>query len=155
MPNAIGEDYQGIVVDHFVVNDIRVINKHLTNRAFEFDVLHKQNYLDSDIEVAAIELAAKVMNTKTVKHITEKERQLYIYHDLLLNNQEALDYLYSRGFTLEYIKSKQIGYAPMSRKTLSLYPHVKENQLILQELMNNYGDFFHNRIIFPIYNQNG
>ena len=80
---------------------------------------------------------------------------LYIYHSILLEDEQAMQYLINRGFTEEYIKRKQIGYAPIGRKTLSLYPHLKENQLILQELVNNYGDFFHQRIIFPIYNQNG
>lgn len=80
---------------------------------------------------------------------------LYIYHCLLLDNPLAINYLTSRGLTLDYIKQKQIGYAPLSRKTLSQYKYLKENSLILQELVNNYGDFFHNRIIFPIYNQSG
>lgn len=80
---------------------------------------------------------------------------LYIYHSLLLEDEHAMNYLISRGFDEDYIKRKQIGYAPISRKTLSLYPHLKENQLIMQELITNYGDFFHQRIIFPIYNQNG
>ena len=80
---------------------------------------------------------------------------LYVYHCLLLENEDAINYLLSRGISLNYIKQKQLGYAPMSRKTLGEYQHLKENKLILQELVNNYGDFFHNRIIFPIYNQNG
>ena len=83
---------------------------------------------------------------------------LYIYHCLLIEEEKykpALNYLIDRGLTLEYIKQKQIGYAPACRSTLSEYKYIRENSLILQELTNNYGDFFHSRIIFPIYNQNG
>ncbi|GAA4936086.1 hypothetical protein GCM10023314_05540 [Algibacter agarivorans] len=52
-------------------------------KVFEFDILQWQDYLDIDIDVLAIELSAKLITIQTFKHVSLKERQLFIYHDLL------------------------------------------------------------------------
>lgn len=75
------------------------------------------------------------------------------YRDQLNKNNEVKDYLNSRGFNKEFIDLAKIGYAP-NNKILSLYS-LSRNKLTRHLLATKKGDFFWQRIIFPIYNSEG
>jgi len=75
------------------------------------------------------------------------------YGDQLDKHPEVQDYLYSRGFTKDFIELSKIGYAP-NNKILCMY-ELSRNKLMRHSLANKKGDFFWQRIVFPIYNING
>lgn len=81
----------------------------------------------------------------------------------LHSNNKAYNYLTSRGLTKSSIEKFQLGYAPSSYELLDF---LKEKNINFQEveslgviaLNENYGDYynrFQERIIFPIFSQNG
>lgn len=78
---------------------------------------------------------------------------LSIYSDEIKNHPNVLSYLEQRGFTFSFIEDNLIGYAP-SNHFLDLYD-LSHNKLTRHGLKNKYGDFFYQRIIFPIYNEKG
>lgn len=75
------------------------------------------------------------------------------YVDQLRETPEVEDYLFSRGFSKEFIDMARIGYAP-NNKILSMY-QLSRNKLMRHSLATKKGDFFWQRIIFPIFNTNG
>ena len=89
------------------------------------------------------------------------------YHHLLMNTEdgeEALQYLYSRGFTKEMIESQKIGWALPSwealstllvRKGFSADNMVESGLIIKKEHDDGYFDRFRNRIMFPIRDDHG
>ncbi|WAA10389.1 DNA primase [Fervidibacillus albus] len=88
------------------------------------------------------------------------------YHHLLVNTkqgQEALEYLYQRGFTDDTIEEFQIGYAPGGwDKSLKFLtgrgyeePLLTQLGLIIRREDGTYFDRFRDRIMFPIYNDKG
>jgi len=81
--------------------------------------------------------------------------QIY-YHQCLLENKVALQYLYQRGATLKQIKKHQIGYAPGGKKLTNhlLKKGIEQKRLKSLQLTNKRGnDFFFDRIMFgsPLY----
>ncbi len=52
-------------------------------KVFEYDIIQKQDYLDSELEVLATELSTKLITMQTFEHGSPKDRELYIYHNLL------------------------------------------------------------------------
>ncbi|WP_075982333.1 DNA primase [Bacillus massilinigeriensis] len=89
------------------------------------------------------------------------------YHHLLVNTkdgQHALEYLLNRGFTLESIDKFQIGYALKSWDFIykflikrNFQPEILEKAglIIKRERDGTYFDRFRDRIMFPIFDQNG
>lgn len=80
-----------------------------------------------------------------------------IYHFLLLHSEEAgpaLDYLYGRGITLDFIRLFKLGYAPSEGdafKKLALRKGISQTVLEAAGLLSSSGrDFFTQRITFPI-----
>lgn len=78
------------------------------------------------------------------------------YHQYLLKNKGALQYLYQRGATLRQIKRHQIGYAPGGKKLTNhlLKKGIKQKRLKSLQLTNKWGnDFFFDRVMFgsPLY----
>jgi DNA primase len=78
------------------------------------------------------------------------------YHQCLLKNKVALQYLYQRGATLRQIKRHQIGYAPGGKKLTNylLKKGIKQKRLKSLQLTNKRGnDFFFDRVMFgnPLY----
>ena len=71
----------------------------------------------------------------------------------LSHHSEAQDYLIKRGFAESFIEQEQIGYAATT-SVLRGYG-LNMNALRRHDLVRRYGDFFNNRIIFPVYNING
>lgn len=98
---------------------------------------------------------SQVLNTSILDAINN------YYQDNLLNNQNALPYLSSRGITKESINKFQIGYAPSSNDTIN---YLKSNffdlnmakELGVIDSGNNglYARFIE-RITFPIFLQSG
>ena len=84
------------------------------------------------------------------------------YIQNLLSNEIALNYIYNRGFTLEDIKKYNIGYSTNSWNDTYNYlidEGYAEDELVIlgivkQNDSGNIFDFFRNRIMFPIQNQN-
>ncbi|HEV3270458.1 MAG TPA: DNA primase [Candidatus Rhabdochlamydia sp.] len=84
-----------------------------------------------------------------------------LYHYLLLHTEEgieALNYLYRRGITLQFIRRFQIGYAPKHYSLLIQYLHacgIAEDIMVQAGLIKIQSggkkrDFFSERITFPI-----
>ncbi|QZA59099.1 DNA primase [Candidatus Rhabdochlamydia porcellionis] len=83
-----------------------------------------------------------------------------LYHYLLLHTEEgieALNYLYGRGISLQFIRRFQIGYAPQHYSLLIQYLQacgIEEDIMIQAGLIKVSGgkkrDFFSERITFPI-----
>lgn len=89
------------------------------------------------------------------------------YHHLLVNTkqgQDALEYLLSRGFTMESIEKFQIGYSLdswdyvhnfLKKRNFSIERMEKAGLLVKREDGQNYFDRFRNRIMFPIFDRQG
>ena len=75
------------------------------------------------------------------------------YVNELDNRPDVLDYLVSRGFDPQFIKQEQIGYAA-NTSILRGYGF-NMNTLRRHDIVRKQGDFFNNRIIFPVYNTKG
>jgi len=78
---------------------------------------------------------------------------LSAYNNELNKDSKAQDYLFSRGFTPDFIKQEEIGYAP-TNNVLKDYS-ININALRRHNLANTTGEFLFNRIIFPVYNLQG
>lgn len=96
---------------------------------------------------------------KQLREVTDFASRLY--HYLMLNSEEAseaLQYLHKRGFTLDFIKKYQIGFAPQNPALLKKMLLAKKMSLELAEmvgLLKGSRDFFTDRIMFPIHSSTG
>ncbi|WP_458412466.1 DNA primase [Schinkia sp. CFF1] len=89
------------------------------------------------------------------------------YHHFLVNTKEgneAIHYLHERGFTEEIISRFQIGYAPNSwdlasrfldKRGFNLYEMTQAGLVARRESDGTYFDRFRNRIMFPIWDNQG
>ena len=83
------------------------------------------------------------------------------YQNLLYSNQEALNYLYSRGITDELIRTFGIGWAPSSANTIRLLeneeiePSEALNVGAIKQNERGFYASFTERITFPICNHTG
>lgn len=89
------------------------------------------------------------------------------YHHLLVNTkdgQHALEYLLSRGFTMESIEKFQIGYSLnswdfdfkfLTKRHFEAALLEKSGLIIKRERDGNYFDRFRDRIMFPIFDHKG
>lgn len=75
------------------------------------------------------------------------------YEHELYNNPKAIEWLINRGFDESFIKQCRIGYAPHS-SVLRGYD-LNTNTLKRHKLLTKKGEFFRERIVFPIYNTAG
>lgn len=87
------------------------------------------------------------------------EKVSIIYHNKLLDDDNAILYLQKRGYTIDDIKTFKLGYAPeewdfLYEKLKNEFSDNDLNELGLINISDNgkIFDFFRNRIIFPIYN---
>jgi DNA primase len=84
-----------------------------------------------------------------------------VYHALLLHTSEghqALQYLFQRGISLEFIKYFELGWAPASSGVL--HPLLKSKGISLEiaevcGLLSGTKEFFSSRILFPIRSPSG
>lgn len=91
------------------------------------------------------------------------------FHDRLLKDSQpkaaaARDYLISRGFDLETVKTFQLGYSPddwesllkhLQTRNISLALMEKAGLIISRENKQGYYDRFRNRVMFPIFDTQG
>ena len=101
--------------------------------------------------------------------ITEQYTELYertasMFHYFLLETPQgksALEYITSRGISLDTIKKFKLGFAPVDRKWLKNFLLKKNfsNEFLLNSglFSKKYSDvaFFSNRLMFPIFNRRG
>lgn len=79
------------------------------------------------------------------------------YNEILLSNEEILQYCFNRGITIEDIREFRIGYADKSNLLQDLIEKESINILILEEAgilikdTNNYYMNFYKRLMFPIF----
>lgn len=88
-----------------------------------------------------------------LKDALEKACQLYQFFLLhTLEGHAALDYLYSRGITLDFIRQFQLGLAPKRSVFLKAMWEQRTSNAILEEvgLYKNGREFFSDRIMIPI-----
>ena len=88
-----------------------------------------------------------------LKDALEKACQFYQFYLLhTLEGHAALDYLYSRGITLDFIREFQIGLAPKRSIFLKAMWEQRISNAILEEvgLYKNGREFFQDRIMIPI-----
>jgi DNA-binding CsgD family transcriptional regulator len=52
-------------------------------KAFQLDILKKEDYLSIDIELEAIDIAVNIISAFLLKNLSEKEKQLMVYDELL------------------------------------------------------------------------
>ena len=102
---------------------------------------------------------------KIIEQYTELyERTASMFHYFLLETPQgksALEYITSRGISLETIKKFKLGFAPVDRKWLKNFLLKKNfsNEFLLNSglFSKKYSDvaFFSNRLMFPIFNRRG
>ena len=102
---------------------------------------------------------------KIIEQYTELyERTASMFHYFLLETPQgksALEYITSRGISLETIKKFKLGFAPIDRKWLKNFLLKKNfsNEFLLNSglFSKKYPDvaFFSNRLMFPIFNRRG
>ena len=102
---------------------------------------------------------------KIIEQYTELyERTASMFHYFLLETPQgksALEYITSRGISLETIKKFKLGFAPIDRKWLKNFLLKKNfsNEIFLNSglFSKKYSDvaFFSNRLMFPIFNRRG
>lgn len=137
--------------------------------AIAFLMGHLKMSFQEAIEMLAekFNVALEVENKKTTQEVPKaKLREALLqaarfYHFYLLHSyegQQALNYLYSRGLDLEFIRMFQVGLAP---KDMGLMSNVLKDLRISEELLMKTGlvtvtsynrkkEFFSDRIVFPI-----
>ena len=102
---------------------------------------------------------------KIIEQYTELyERTASMFHYFLLETPQgksALEYITSRGISLDTIKKFKLGFAPIDRKWLKNFLLKKNfsNEFLLNSglFSKKYSDvaFFSNRLMFPIFNRRG
>lgn len=102
---------------------------------------------------------------KIIEQYTELyERTASMFHYFLIETPQgksALEYITSRGITLDTIKKFKLGFAPIDRKWLKNFLLKKNfsNEFLLNSglFSKKYPDiaFFSNRLMFPIFNRRG
>ncbi|MCM3566584.1 DNA primase [Neobacillus mesonae] len=122
--------------------------------------------IDLEINLTAHQKEKKV--PKELQAIRDAHELLRkFYHHLLVNTkegQQALEYLYGRGFTQESIDKFQIGYSLnswdfvvkfLSKRNFSPEWMEKAGLIIKRERDGTFFDRFRDRIMFPIFDRNG
>ena len=101
----------------------------------------------------------KFVNKETIYHKILKDAN-DIFRRNLLENQRALEYMQSRGYSLENLKKYNIGYAKDGWNLLlselsekyTVEDIYKSGLITMNNENTNYFDSFRDRIMFPIYN---
>ena len=116
---------------------------------------------------AGVSIGTPVIKTKSTSIFEMNESASRFFSSLLHSEtgQVARDYLKSRGIDQSTAQNFGLGVSPTPATNSSIYDHLKsegfsEEQIIESKLINKYqdgntGDFFRNRIMFPIKNRRG
>lgn len=123
----------------------------------KISIYQKLNNLSFYNALCSLEQIGNIDLTIQEEFISSRNKLLFevleAYSFELQENTEALNYLYSRGFTEEFIKSEMIGYAN-GKSPLKNYS-ININSLRRHDLIRKSREFFDNRFIFPVHNING
>ncbi|MEG3594916.1 MAG: DNA primase [Chloroflexota bacterium] len=116
---------------------------------------------------AGVSIGTPVIKTKSTSIFEINESASKFFSSLLHSEtgQVARDYLKSRGIDQSTAQNFGLGVSPTTATNSRVYDHLKsegfsEEQIIESKLINKYqdgntGDFFRNRIMFPIKNRRG
>ena len=116
---------------------------------------------------AGVSIGTPVIKTKSTSIFEINEAASKFFSSLLHSEtgQVARDYLKSRGIDQSTAQNFGLGVSPTTATNSRVYDHLKsegfsEEQIIESKLINKYqdgntGDFFRNRIMFPIKNRRG
>ncbi|MBM7650011.1 DNA primase [Bacillus ectoiniformans] len=119
-----------------------------------------------EISVSSSEADPRVEN-RYDKMVEAHELLAKFYHHLLLNTkegQDALEYLYERGFSKEDLESFQIGWSLphwdftvkfLQKRGFDLEMMQQAGLVIQKENAEDYFDRFRGRIMFPLHNNKG
>ncbi|WP_158998094.1 toprim domain-containing protein [Pigmentibacter ruber] len=152
--------------------NVKTENKVENKRNFQFIGHQYTEVASEDVSKKNSETIEKIIdNTSNTKEIENEkeylEKTIQFYHKILLSNFpdaiEARNYLEQRGFSSEMIQKWNLGLCPssheLSRKienrSVFSEPLLKLGLVKESKLKNGYYDFFHDRIIIPIYGHNG
>lgn len=120
-----------------------------------------------DIEVSSSASPSREVSSSEKNMLEAHQLAVEFYHHLLINTEdgeEALQYLYDRGFTEQIIEKYQIGWALPSwdalvtfleKKEMPMQQMVECGLIIQREHEVSYFDRFRGRIMFPIRDDNG
>lgn len=138
---------------------IKFLQEH---KGFQFseaiEWLAAKYHINLEFDGVQISQEAKDEKTRALELMGKAKR---MYHQNLMNNKKALEYMTSRGFTTETLALWEIGFAPECWTTIKDLA-VKESQydlavrcgLCIEDGEKN-RDFFYNRIIIPICDERG
>ena len=116
---------------------------------------------------AGVSIGTPVIKTKSTSIFEMNESASRFFSSVLHSEtgQVARDYLKSRGIDQSTAQNFGVGVSPTTATNSRVYDHLKsegfsEEQIIESKLINKYqdgntGDFFRNRIMFPIKNRRG
>ena len=116
---------------------------------------------------AGVSIGTPVIKTKSTSIFEMNESASRFFSSVLHSEtgQVARDYLKSRGIDQSTAQNFGLGVSPTTATNSRVYDHLKsegfsEEQIIESKLINKYqdgntGDFFRNRIMFPIKNRRG
>lgn len=139
----------------------------LEGYSFSEAAINLANKVNIDLSDYEQPTAVSDKNNETSKMQEAHELLKKFYHHLLLNTKEgqpALDYLTNRGFTREIIDKFEIGYALDSWDFATKFlqkrgfrPELMERAglLVKKEDTGTFFDRFRNRIMFPIWDNQG
>ncbi|OGN55223.1 MAG: DNA primase [Chlamydiae bacterium RIFCSPHIGHO2_12_FULL_44_59] len=132
---------------------IQFLMTHL-KMSFLEAVEHLADRFQVELEEVAIHEQAKGPAKAVLKDALERASQFYQFYLLhTLEGHAALDYLYSRGITLDFIQQFHIGFAPkLPHIFLKVMGEHKISNVVLEEagLVKNGREFFSDRITIPI-----
>lgn len=125
------------------------------------DVIIKiiKKYFNGNVEmINSIKDAEKENNALRSSYIKINEEALKFFQASLKENKQAMDYLYSRGFTEKTILQFGIGYAPMYNVLYKKLKEIYSEEMLecigligFSEKTQHYYDVFRDRVMFPIY----
>lgn len=127
-----------------------------------YDNIQYENAIQKLASEFGVKISEKVIENNTYKQsIAINSRFAAICHELLFQNSEGLDYIYSRGITENMIREYTIGYLPIdkSNEVFKLLRNEFSEQEIYDSNLYKPGTKpycpFVSRIIFPIHDLSG
>ncbi|MBZ4683172.1 MAG: primase [Fusobacteriales bacterium] len=177
-----GANYKGLCPFHqdrnpsFMISPSKNISKCFVCGKGGNPITFYKEYHKISYEEAVLELAKKYnINIKVIGKYNKINEKNSIYYEILNealefykenifknDGRSALDYLYKRGFSVDFIKKYNIGYSLNNWNSLYEYLLNKSYNIedikavgLIKQGENGYYDTFRDRIMFPIYSVSG
>lgn len=177
-----GANYKGLCPFHqdrnpsFMISPSKNISKCFVCGKGGNPITFYKEYHKISYEEAVLELAKKYnINIKVIGKYNKINEKNSIYYEILNealefykenifknDGRNALDYLYKRGFSVDFIKKYNIGYSLSDWNSLYEYLLNKSYNIedieavgLIKQGENGYYDTFRDRIMFPIYSVSG